>query len=57
MSVEGTRRVANFAFDYAVRHKRKSVTSICKANIMKFTDGLWLRREVRMVRARRRCEP
>lgn len=41
ISYEGTRNIANFAFDYAIKNKRKSVTSICKANIMKFTDGLW----------------
>lgn len=41
ISVEGTRNIAKFAFDYAAKHKRKSVTSVCKANIMKFTDGLW----------------
>ncbi len=41
ISVEGTRNIASYAFDYAVRHGRKSVTSVCKANIMKFTDGLW----------------
>jgi isocitrate dehydrogenase (NAD+) len=41
ISVEGTRNIAKFAFDYAVKHGRKSVTSVCKANIMKFTDGLW----------------
>ncbi len=41
MSVEGTRKIANFAMDYAVKNNRKSVTSVCKANIMKFTDGLW----------------
>jgi isocitrate dehydrogenase (NAD+) len=41
ISVEGTRRIADYAFDYAVRNGRKAVTSICKANIMKFTDGLW----------------
>jgi isocitrate dehydrogenase (NAD+) len=41
ISVEGTRNIARFAFDYAVTHGRKSVTSVCKANIMKFTDGLW----------------
>lgn len=41
ISVEGTRQIASYAFDYAVRHGRKSVTSVCKANIMKFTDGLW----------------
>jgi isocitrate dehydrogenase (NAD+) len=41
MSVEGTRDIANYAFDYAIRNNRKSVCSVCKANIMKFTDGLW----------------
>jgi isocitrate dehydrogenase (NAD+) len=41
ISYEGTRQIADYAFDYAVKHKRKSVTSVCKANIMKFTDGLW----------------
>ncbi len=41
MSYEGTRNIARFAFDYAVKAGRKSVTSVCKANIMKFTDGLW----------------
>lgn len=41
MSVEGTRKVAQFAFDYAIQHRRRSVTSVCKANIMKHTDGLW----------------
>jgi len=41
MSYEGTRRIVNYAFDYAVRNQRKSVCSVSKANIMKFTDGLW----------------
>jgi isocitrate dehydrogenase (NAD+) len=41
ISVEGTRNIVNYAFDYAVKHNRRSVTSVCKANIMKFTDGLW----------------
>ncbi len=41
MSYEGTREIAKYAFDYAVSRKRKAVTSVCKANIMKFTDGLW----------------
>lgn len=41
ISYEGTRQIANYAFDYANRHGRKSITSVCKANIMKFTDGLW----------------
>ncbi len=42
ISVEGTRRVVQFAFDYARRLGRRKVTSVHKANIMKFTDGLWL---------------
>ncbi len=41
ISVEGTRRITDFSFDYAVKNNRKIVTSVCKANIMKFTDGLW----------------
>jgi isocitrate dehydrogenase (NAD+) len=41
ISYEGTRQIADYAFKYAVENNRKSVTSICKANIMKFTDGLW----------------
>ncbi len=35
-------RIARFAFDYARRHKRKRVTAIHKANIMKLSDGLFL---------------
>jgi isocitrate dehydrogenase (NAD+) len=41
ISVEGTRQIAKYAFDYALRHNRTSITSVCKANIMKYTDGLW----------------
>lgn len=41
ISYEGTRRISDYAFDYAVKQQRKSVTSVCKANIMKYTDGLW----------------
>jgi isocitrate dehydrogenase (NAD+) len=41
ISKEGTRRICDFAFDYAIKNNRKSVTSVCKANIMKYTDGLW----------------
>ena len=42
ISVEGTRRIIEFAFDYARRLGRHKVTTVHKANIMKFTDGLWL---------------
>src|SRR5207248_10339459 len=43
ISVTGTRRIFEFAFDYARRNGRRKVTCVHKANIMKFTDGLWLR--------------
>src|SRR5712691_4319416 len=36
-------RIAEFAFDYATRCGRSRITSIHKANIMKMTDGLFLR--------------
>ncbi len=42
ISVEGTKRIVRFAFEYARKHNRKKVTSVHKANIMKFSDGLWL---------------
>ena len=38
----GSRRIAKFAFDYARANGRKKVTAVHKANIMKFTDGLFL---------------
>ena len=36
-------RIARFAFEYAVRERRKKVTAVHKANIMKVSDGLFLR--------------
>jgi isocitrate dehydrogenase (NAD+) len=42
ISVEATERIVRFAFDYARAMGRKKVTSVHKANIMKFSDGLWL---------------
>jgi len=38
----GSRRIVKFAFDYARANGRKKVTAVHKANIMKFTDGLFL---------------
>ena len=35
-------RIAKFAFDYAVKHGRRKVTAVHKANIMKMSDGLFL---------------
>ncbi len=38
----GARRIVKFAFEYARAHGRKKVTAVTKANIMKYTDGLFL---------------
>jgi isocitrate dehydrogenase (NAD+) len=38
----GSERIVRFAFEYALKNKRKKVTCIHKANIMKATDGLFL---------------
>ncbi|MDP3791383.1 MAG: isocitrate/isopropylmalate dehydrogenase family protein [Candidatus Omnitrophota bacterium] len=42
ISIEGTKRIVKFAFEYAVNNNRKKVTAVHKANIMKYTDGLFL---------------
>ncbi len=42
ISVTGTQRIVKFALDYAREHGRHKVTAITKANIMKFSDGLFL---------------
>jgi isocitrate dehydrogenase (NAD+) len=39
---EGSRRIVEFAFEYARKNGRKLVTAVHKANIMKFSDGLFL---------------
>jgi isocitrate dehydrogenase (NAD+) len=39
---EASTRIARFAFEYARRHRRKRVTSVHKANIMKLGDGLFI---------------
>ena len=43
ISAEGSRRIVTYAFEYARRCGRKKVTAVHKANIMKATDGLFLR--------------
>jgi isocitrate dehydrogenase (NAD+) len=37
-----SKRIVKFAFEYARTYKRKKVTAVHKANIMKFSDGLFL---------------
>jgi len=39
VSSEGSKRLIRAAIEYAIRHKRKSVTLVHKGNIMKFTEG------------------
>src|SRR5207302_3477318 len=42
ISIYATERIVRFAFDYARQYGRKMVAAIHKANIQKFTDGLFL---------------
>jgi isocitrate dehydrogenase (NAD+) len=42
ISIGATRDIVRFAFDYARANGRKKVTAVHKANIMKFSDGLFL---------------
>ncbi len=42
ISVFGTERIVRYAFEYARKYKRKKVTAVHKANIMKYSDGLFL---------------
>ena len=43
ISITATQNIVRYAFDYAKAHGRKKVTAAHKANIMKFSDGLFLR--------------
>jgi isocitrate dehydrogenase (NAD+) len=42
-SEQGCMRIAHWAFRFATRRRRKKITAMHKANIMKLTDGLFLR--------------
>lgn len=42
ISTTASKRIVRFAFEYALANKRKKLTCVHKANIMKFTDGLFL---------------
>ena len=43
ISISGTERIVRCAFEYARDNGRKKVTTVHKANIMKYTDGLYLK--------------
>ena len=38
----GSERIARYAFEYAIKHQRKKVTLVHKANILKYSQGLFL---------------
>jgi isocitrate dehydrogenase (NAD+) len=40
---KGARRVIRFAFDFASKEKRRKVTVVLKANVLRLTDGLFLK--------------
>jgi isocitrate dehydrogenase (NAD+) len=42
ISETGSRRIVRFAFEYARQNGRKKVTAVHKANVLKFSDGLFL---------------
>ncbi|HSK48393.1 MAG TPA: isocitrate/isopropylmalate dehydrogenase family protein [Coriobacteriia bacterium] len=43
ISVTGSRRIVKYAFDYAIANGRTTVTAVHKANILKHSDGLFLK--------------
>ncbi len=42
ISITGSQRIVRYAFEYARKNGRKKVTAVHKANILKFSDGLFL---------------
>lgn len=42
ISITGTQRIVRAAFDYALKNGRRKITAVHKANIMKYSDGLFL---------------
>jgi isocitrate dehydrogenase (NAD+) len=42
ISISGSEKIIRYAFEYAKKNNRKKVTGVHKANIMKYTDGLYL---------------
>src|SRR5262245_51965299 len=42
ISVQATERITRYALEYAQRNRQRKVTAVHKANIMKFSDGLFL---------------
>lgn len=42
ISISASERIVRCAFEYAIENNRRKVTAVHKANIMKYTDGLYL---------------
>jgi isocitrate dehydrogenase (NAD+) len=42
ISIRATERIARHAFEYALKNHRRKVTAVTKANIMKYSDGLFM---------------
>ena len=42
ISITGSERIVRWAFEYALANNRKKVTAVHKANILKYSDGLYL---------------
>ena len=51
ITAENSRKFFTKAFDYALSHKRKKVTIVHKANIMKATEGLFLNTGLRVAKS------
>ena len=43
ISQSACEKIIRFAFEYAIKNRRKKVTAVHKANIMKYSDGLFLK--------------
>lgn len=41
ISISNSKRIIKYSFEYARKNKRRKVTAVTKANIMKYTDGLF----------------
>jgi isocitrate dehydrogenase (NAD+) len=50
ISISATRAIVEFAFEFAKRYRRRKITLGHKANIMKFSDGVWLAEGERLAR-------
>ncbi len=50
ISISGSERIVRCAFEYAQKHDRRKVTAIHKANIMKYSDGLYLATATRVAK-------